>query len=92
MAGTYTSSRKDDWPFFYGPNLIPEVLAIEEVGDDKRNVTFRATGSGASLLEGQQLSVEESSFAVPLSPDREAAQVGDTEVVVTRGDGLGDVE
>jgi hypothetical protein len=92
MAGTYASDRDDDWPYFYGPNLMPEIVAIEEVGDEQRNVTFRANASGASLLEGQRLSVQESSFAVPLTPDRKAAQIGDTEVVVTHGDQLGDEE
>jgi len=69
---------------------MPEIVAIEEVGDEQRNVTFRANGIGASLLEGQRLSVQESSFAVPLTPDRKAAQIGDTEVVVAHGDQLGD--
>jgi hypothetical protein len=44
------------------------------------------------LLDGQELSVEEPSFAVPLSPDRKAVQIGETEVVVTRGDESGEAE
>jgi len=78
VSGSYTSDRDDDWPHFYGVSLFPEIMEIEDLDDDqKRNVTFRFTGSGAALLGGQEVTLERSLWAMPSSPDRTAKQAGE---------------
>ena len=49
LKGAYSGDPDPEWPYFYGASLIPEIVAIEDLdGDQKRNVTYRANGSGAS--------------------------------------------
>jgi len=82
VGGSYTSDRDDDWPSFYGVSLFPEILDIEDLDDDqRRKVTLRFIGSGAALLDGQEVALESSLWAMPLSPDRKAEQPGEPKVM-----------
>jgi len=70
VSGSYESGRDDDWPNFYGVSVFPEILDIGDLDDDRRNVTLRFTGSGAALLNRQEVTIEKSFWAIPSSPDR----------------------
>jgi hypothetical protein len=85
VAGTFISDRDEEWPHFYGTSLFPEIVAIEDIDDDQRRVTFKATATGESLLEGQQLTVESTRWSVAVKPDRNV-EVGESDVVLTRAD------
>lgn len=84
VSGTYSSDRADDWPYFYGLSLFPEIVKMEDLDDGRRNVTLRATGTGASLLDGQQVAIESTVWAAPLTSDRKVERVGEPEIIVTR--------
>lgn len=87
VTGSYTSDRDDDWPYFYGLSLYPEIVAIVDLDDDqKRNLTLKVSGSGAALLDGQSLTPESFLWATPLTSDRKAEQVGDPDVQFTKGE------
>ena len=58
--------------------------------DQKRNITYRVTGTGAALLEGQDATPETVLWTTPLPPDREAERVGEPEVIFQTGDGVDD--
>jgi hypothetical protein len=56
-------------------------LHIEDLdGDQKRNVAFRFTGSGAALLGGQEMTLERPLWAMPFPPNRNPKQAGQSEV------------
>ncbi len=86
VTGTFISDRGEEWPHFYGASLFPEIVAIEDTEDDRRRVTFKATATGASLLEGQQLTVESTRWSVAMTPERNVEKVGESDVVLTRAD------
>jgi hypothetical protein len=85
ITGTYTCSRHEAWPHFYGASLFPEIAAIEDVDDNKRTVTLKANASGASLLDGQTLSVESTRWLMPQTPEQNA-ELSDPDILITRGD------
>ncbi len=72
VSGSYTSGRDGDWPNFYGASVFPEILDIEDLNDDQRNVTLTFTGSGAALLSGQEVKLEKKIWAMPSTLDRKA--------------------
>jgi hypothetical protein len=80
VTGRYTSTRSDDWPFFYGLSSFPEISDIVDLDDDqKRTVTYKVTENGAALLAGQTVTPESTIWVNPFTADRQIER-GDPEV------------
>jgi hypothetical protein len=88
VTGTYTASEPEaEWPHFYGANLTPEIQTIEDLDDDTRNVTFEVNASGGSLLAGQTLSIETTSWTIAGTPGDRLDRVDGPTVQIRRGTG-----